>query len=72
MAVKQFEISLSLKNSLERRGRLDDYIRSHMFEHDMDREKTYSITEDEDRRVVMVTQHDESQDKQEDEFDIPF
>lgn len=60
---KSFEMSLSLKNAMVRRGRLDDYVRSHMFEYDMDNQRPYEVTEDEDRRVAVITQEcDDAQD----------
>lgn len=57
MSCKSFEMRITEKESLEKKGRLQDRIGMLMQVNGMDPNKPFEITDDEDRRRTIISQH---------------
>ena len=66
-SMTSFEIRKKLRDSLDQRGRLNDYIKSHMRVNGLDPDLPFEMTEDDERRVVIISQ--ETGDEQQPEED---
>jgi hypothetical protein len=66
MSEKSFAVRTKLRESLEKRGIWNEYVRMHMKIQDMDPDKHYSVLDDQENdRTIIAQETGEAQEKEE-------